>query len=103
MIAMIPRTNPVDHDTFEIFDGVSDLALQARKLKAVTQAFSDLFTDCPTGADVEEIRNRPETFCYLFDALKDYVCSVEELATNLDNRTGEYLTMKRTQQAAAQE
>lgn len=94
-------TNPAEHEVFEIIDGVSNLLMDARRLKAITQAFSDAFTDCATGADVEAIKARPEHFCYLFSALELCVCAVEEQAAGIDAAGGDYLRMKRAQQQTA--
>ena len=93
------NVNPAEHDVFQIIDGVSELVLTARRLKAVTNAFAETFTENETGADVDEIRNRPEHFCYLFDALRELVFAVEEQATAADDKGREYLAMKRQQGA----
>ena len=99
--ARVFKTSPAEHEVFQIVDGVSDLTTTARRLKAVTTAFAEAFTENASGADIDEIRNRPEHFCYLFDTLRDLVIDVEEQAAALDDLGDEYLTMKR-QQAAQQ-
>lgn len=94
------RQNPVEHEVFEIIDGVSNLTTAAHNLKAVTIAFAETFTEDFSGADIEAIKQRPEHFCYLFNVLRDLVYTVEEQAAALDDMGDEYLTMKRAQQAA---
>lgn len=94
-------TNPVAHEVFQILDGVSDLTLTAHRLKAVTTAFAETFTEDSSGADVEEIRNRPEHFCYLFDALRELVFAIDEQAEALSDQSGEYLQQQRAQQQTA--
>lgn len=94
-------TNPVAHEVFQILDGVSDLTLTAHRLKAVTTAFAETFTEDSSGADVEEIRNRPEHFCYLFDALRELVLAIDEQAEALSDQSGEYLQQQRAQQQTA--
>lgn len=94
-------TNPVAHEVFQILDGVSDLTLTAHRLKAVTTAFAETFTEDSSGADVEEIRNRPEHFCYLFDALRELVLAIDEQAEALSDQSGEYLQHQRAQQQTA--
>lgn len=98
---MNTTTNPAAHEVFEIIDGVSNLALTAHRLKAVTTAFAETFTEDSSGADVEEIRNRPEHFCYLFDALRELVIAIDEQIEALDDQGGEYLHRQRAQQAPA--
>lgn len=99
--ARVFKTSPAEHEVFQIVDGVSDLTTTARRLKAVTTAFAEAFTETASGADIDEIRNRPEHFCYLFDTLRDLVIAVEEQAAALDDLGGEYLTMKRQQAAGS--
>ena len=97
---MNTTTNPVEHEVFQILDGVSELTLTARRLKAVTTAFAETFTEDSSGADVDEIRNRPEHFCYLFDAMRELVIALGEQAEALDDQCGEYLHRQRMQQPA---
>lgn len=97
---MNTTTNPVTHEVFQIFDGVSELTLTARRLKAVTTAFAETFTENSSGADVDEIRNRPEHFCFLFDAMRELVITLDEQTEALDDRCAEYLHRQRAQQPA---
>lgn len=98
---MNTTTNPAAHELFQILDGVSELTLTAHRLKAVTTAFAETFTEDSSGADVDEIRNRPEHFCYLFDAMRDLVITLDEQAVALDDQGGEYLHRQRAQQQTA--
>lgn len=96
----IPNTNPAEHEVFEILTGIEELVLTARKLKAVTTAFDNTFCEHVNGVDIDEIRARPEQFCYLFEALRDYVCQVLEQAQDVDRMGAAYMNMKRAQKAA---
>lgn len=93
------NTAPLEHEVFDIITGLEELTLTARKLKAITTAFAETFADCPEGADLDEISARREMFGYLFDALRDYVCNVEEQTAILENKTELYVYMKRQAQA----
>ena len=85
------NSNPVDRAAFDVINGLSELVTNAHRLKAVTQAFSNAFTDCTTGADVGAISANPEMFCYLFNVLEEYVYSVEEQAEELETKGSDYL------------
>lgn len=78
------------NNVFPIIDDVSDMFLTSRKLKAVTVAFSETFTESAEGVDLEEIRNRPEHFLYLFDAMRDLVLEMYDQATKADADTTAY-------------
>lgn len=94
-------SNPVDRATFDIINGLSELVTNTHRLKAVTQAFSNVFTDCTTGADVGAISANPEMFCYLFNVLEEYVYSIEEQAEALETKGSDYLHKKWEKQPTA--
>lgn len=83
-------------DVTKIIDDVSDMFLTSRKLKAVTEAFAETFTENAEGVDIEEIRARPEHFLYLFDAMHDLVLEMYDQATKADDDTTAYLMRLRT-------
>ena len=83
--------NPVDRKVFDLIDGVSDLVTNAHRLKAVTQAFSSAFAECEPAAAVTAVRANPETYCYLFNVLEEYVYTVTEQAEALDTQGSNYL------------
>lgn len=100
IISKIPNTNPAEHEVFDILTGIEELTLTARKLKAITTAFDNTFCENVNGVDIEEIRTRPEHFCYLFEALRDYVFMVLEQVQDIDRSGAAYMDMKRAQKAA---
>ena len=100
IINSIPDTNPVEDEVFEIITGIEELTLTARKLKAIAIAFDDSFCEDVKGVDIEEIRARPEQFCYLFCALKDYVFVALDRLEDLGDKGTDYMTLKRAQRAA---
>lgn len=100
IINSIPDTNPAEHEVFEIITGIEELTLTARKLKAITTAFDNTFCESVKGVDLDEIRARPEQFCYLFEALRDYVFMVLDGLEDLDSKSIDYMTAKRAQRAA---
>lgn len=100
IINSIPNTNPAEHEVFEIITGIEELTLTARKLKAITTAFDNTFCESVKGVDIEEIRVRPEQFCYLFEALRDYVFMVLDGLEDLDDKGTTYMADKRAQRAA---
>ena len=96
----IPDTNPAEHEVFDIISDIEELTLTARKLKAITTAFDNTFCESVKGVDIDEIRARPEHFCYLFEALRDYVIMIGEGLEALDDKGSTYMAIKRAQQAA---
>ena len=94
------NTRPMNQDerlTLDVIDYVNETLLAARKLKAVTRAFADAFTECASGADWEEVRQRPEHFCYLFSALESMVFEVEEQAQAAEEAGGKWIEHNRAQ------
>lgn len=88
-------------EVFTIIDDISEMFLTSRKLKAVTMAFSETFTENAAGADIEEIRARPEHFLYLFDTMRDLVIEMYDQATKADADTTAYVESMRQQHKTA--
>ena len=98
------NTRPMNQDeclTMDVIDCVSETLLAARRLKAVTRAFADAFTNCESGADWKEVRLCPEHFCYLFNALENMVFEVEKRAQAAEEAGGKWIEHN-AQRAAGQ-
>ena len=98
------NTRPMNQDeclTMDVIDYVSETLLAARRLKAVTRAFADAFTNCESGADWNEVRLCPEHFCYLFNALENMVFEVEKRAQAAEEAGGKWIEHN-AQRAAGQ-
>ena len=90
------NTCNVTPEAWAIIEPVEEAELMARRLKAVTTAFAETFTkNDVTGADIGEIRNRPEHFCYLFSTLELMVADLTDKIAAADNAASVYLAAAR--------
>lgn len=83
--------NNTERLTLDIIDCVNETLLVARRMKAVTDAFSEAFTECSSGANWEEVQRRPEHFCYLFSAIHALVYEVNEAAQAADEASSKWI------------
>lgn len=86
--------------TLNILDGVNETVLAVGRLKAVTTAFAEAFTICPSGANWREVQTRQEYFCNLFSTLQGLVYEVEEHIKEADEDGAEWIAHNRAQRAA---
>lgn len=87
-------------EAMTLIDDIADMRNIARRLKAVTQAFDDAFTQDATGVDMKEITARPEQFANLFYTLEYIVFEVEDKAIEAEDHCSAFLDAHKVKASA---